>query len=83
VVFAKEHDLPISVKGGGHDIAGRAVEDDALMIDLSPMNAIRVDPDSKIAASNRTSCATNRTTRPRRSASPRPSATTRRPASPG
>ncbi|MEF8861890.1 MAG: FAD-binding oxidoreductase [Haloarculaceae archaeon] len=49
VAFAKERDFPISVKGGGHNIAGRAVADDALMIDLSPMNAIRVDPDAKTA----------------------------------
>ncbi len=49
VAFAKEHSYPISVKGGGHNIAGRAVEDDALMIDLSPMNAIRVDSDAKTA----------------------------------
>lgn len=49
VTFATEHDLPISVKGGGHNIAGRAVEDDALMIDLSPMNNVRVDPDAQTA----------------------------------
>nr|WP_321112794.1 FAD-dependent oxidoreductase [Halorussus salinisoli] len=49
VAFAKKHDMPISVKGGGHNIAGRAVEDDALTIDLSPMNAVRADPDAKTA----------------------------------
>ncbi|MFD1600923.1 FAD-binding oxidoreductase [Halobellus rarus] len=49
VAFAKEHGVPISVRGGGHNIAGRAVEDDALMIDLSPMNAVRVDPDAQTA----------------------------------
>ncbi|MEA5408854.1 FAD-binding oxidoreductase [Haloarculaceae archaeon H-GB2-1] len=49
VRFAKEHDIPISVKGGGHNIAGRAVEDDALMIDLSPMKSVRVDPNAKTA----------------------------------
>ncbi|MCU4719644.1 FAD-binding oxidoreductase [Halapricum hydrolyticum] len=49
VTFAKEQDLPISVKSGGHNIAGRAVEDDALMIDLSPMKSVRVDPDAKTA----------------------------------
>jgi FAD/FMN-containing dehydrogenase len=49
VTFAKEHDLPISVKGGGHNIAGRAVEDDALMIDLSRMKSVRVDPGAKTA----------------------------------
>jgi FAD/FMN-containing dehydrogenase len=49
VRFAEEHGLPISVKGGGHNIAGRAVEDDALMVDLSQMDAVRVDPDAKTA----------------------------------
>jgi FAD/FMN-containing dehydrogenase len=49
VTFATEHDLPISVKGGGHNIAGRAVEDNALMIDLSPMNSVCVDPEAKTA----------------------------------
>lgn len=49
VAFAKEHGHLISVKGGGHNIAGRAVADGALMIDLSPMSAVRVDPDEKTA----------------------------------
>ena len=49
VTFAKEHHHSISVKGGGHNIAGRAVEDDALMVDLSPMKSVRVDPDAKTA----------------------------------
>jgi FAD/FMN-containing dehydrogenase len=49
VTFAKEHDYLISVKGGGHNIAGRAVEDDALLIDLSSMKSVRVDPDAKTA----------------------------------
>nr|WP_235728482.1 FAD-binding oxidoreductase [Halosimplex carlsbadense] len=49
VTFAKEQNIPVSVKGGGHNIAGRAVEDDALLIDLSPMKSVRVDPDAKTA----------------------------------
>ena len=44
VYFAREHNLPISVRGGGHSIAGKAICDDGLMIDLSAMKAIRVDP---------------------------------------
>ncbi|HEY7399237.1 MAG TPA: FAD-binding oxidoreductase [Gaiellaceae bacterium] len=42
--FAREHGLDVSVRGGGHNVAGRAVADDALMIDLSPMKGIYVDP---------------------------------------
>ncbi len=44
VDFAREHSLIVSVRGGGHNIAGNAVCDDGLMIDLAPMKAVRVDP---------------------------------------
>jgi FAD/FMN-containing dehydrogenase len=44
VRFAREHDLLVSVRGGGHSIAGKAVCDGGLMIDLSCMKGIRVDP---------------------------------------
>jgi hypothetical protein len=44
VRFGREHDLVISVKGGGHAVAGHAVCDGGLMIDLSLMKAVRVDP---------------------------------------
>ncbi|SFB91888.1 FAD/FMN-containing dehydrogenase [Halobiforma haloterrestris] len=49
VEFAVDNDLPISVKAGGHNIAGRAVADGCLMVDLSKMNSVRVDPDAKTA----------------------------------
>lgn len=44
ITFAREFNLLCSVRGGGHNVAGKAVADDALMIDLSPMQDIRVDP---------------------------------------
>jgi FAD/FMN-containing dehydrogenase len=44
VSFARTHDLLVSVRGGGHSVAGNAVSDGALMLDLSPMKGIRVDP---------------------------------------
>jgi FAD/FMN-containing dehydrogenase len=47
VGFAREHDLLVAVKGGGHNVAGKAVCDDGLVIDLSPMSSVRVDPDAK------------------------------------
>ena len=50
VAFAREHDLPLSVKGGGHGVAGRAVCDDGLVIDLSRMGAVRVDPAARTAS---------------------------------
>lgn len=49
VRFARERDLLVSVRGGGHGIAGHAVCDDGLMIDLSLMKAVRVDPTARIA----------------------------------
>ncbi len=42
--FADAHGLDIAVRGGGHNIAGSAVADGGLLIDLSPMKSIRVDP---------------------------------------
>ena len=47
VRFAKQHDLMVAVRGGGHNIAGNAVCDGGLTIDLSPMRAVRVDAGSK------------------------------------
>jgi FAD/FMN-containing dehydrogenase len=44
VCFGREHDLLISVKGGGHNVTGHAVCDGGLMIDLSAMKETRVDP---------------------------------------
>ncbi len=42
-------DLPVSIKGGGHNVAGHAVCDDGVMIDLSEMRVVKVDPTAKIA----------------------------------
>jgi FAD/FMN-containing dehydrogenase len=49
VRLARAHRLMVSVRGGGHNIAGNAVCDDGLMIDLSPMRAVRVDPATRTA----------------------------------
>lgn len=49
VGFAREHDLLIGVRGGGHNVAGNAVPDGGLMIDCSSMTSVRVDPESKVA----------------------------------
>lgn len=43
VAFARAHDILVSVRGGGHHIAGNAIADGGLMIDLSPMRSVRVD----------------------------------------
>ncbi|HZA73859.1 MAG TPA: FAD-dependent oxidoreductase, partial [Propionibacteriaceae bacterium] len=44
VTFAREHDLLLSLKGGGHNVAGTAVCDDGLLLDLSSMKGLRIDP---------------------------------------
>ncbi len=44
VRFAREHELVVSVKGGGHAASGHAVCEGGLMIDLSLMKALNVDP---------------------------------------
>jgi len=49
VNFAREHELPLAVKGGGHNVAGNAVRDDGIVIDCSPMRSVRVDLDTRTA----------------------------------
>jgi FAD/FMN-containing dehydrogenase len=44
VRFARDHDLEIAIRGGGHNVAGTAVCDDGIVVDLSAMRAVRVDP---------------------------------------
>lgn len=49
VDFARSHDLLISVRGGGHNVAGTALCDGGLVIDLSAMMDVTVDPDTRTA----------------------------------
>jgi FAD/FMN-containing dehydrogenase len=49
VDFARDNDLPLAVRGGAHNIAGSAVCDDGLMMDLSPMKSARIDPATRRA----------------------------------
>jgi FAD/FMN-containing dehydrogenase len=46
VLFARRRGYEISVRGGGHNVAGLAVADDAVMVDLAEMKGVRVDPDA-------------------------------------
>lgn len=49
VGFARSNDLPIAVRGGGHSIAGFSTVDDGVVIDLSPMCGVTVDPAARRA----------------------------------
>ncbi len=48
VNFARQNDLPLSVRGGGHNVAGHGTNDNGLVIDLSLMNQVMVDPEQAI-----------------------------------
>jgi FAD/FMN-containing dehydrogenase len=49
VALARDLDLLVSIRGGGHNIAGNAVCDGGLMIDFSAMKSVRVNPETRIA----------------------------------
>ena len=49
VKFARTNDLLVSIRGGGHNIAGNAVCDDGIMIDMSLMKRVKVDPNARQA----------------------------------
>ena len=49
VKLGQESGLPVAVRSGGHSFPGLSVADDALMIDLSPMKGVRVDPEKRTA----------------------------------
>src|SRR5262245_46212103 len=49
VRFARDNQLIVAVRGGGHNIAGNAVCDGGMMIDLSMMKSVHVDPTRRIA----------------------------------
>jgi FAD/FMN-containing dehydrogenase len=49
VNFAREGGYEAAIRGGGHNVAGRAVCDGGVMIDLAQMKGVRVDPDRRVA----------------------------------
>ena len=49
ITFARKNDIEVSVRGGGHNVAGSALCDDGMVIDLSGMRGIHVDASQKLA----------------------------------
>jgi FAD/FMN-containing dehydrogenase len=49
VNFAREHGIEVTIRGGGHSVAGLSSSDGGMVIDLSPMHAVEVDPDARVA----------------------------------
>jgi len=49
VLFAREHALPVAIRGGAHSIAGRGTCDEGIVIDFADMKAVRVDAPARIA----------------------------------
>jgi len=49
VNFAREHGLPLAVRGGGHNIAGSALVNDGIVIDMSAMRSVHIAPEEKRA----------------------------------
>ena len=47
--FGRDHDLPIAVRSGGHSIGGFSTCDDGIVVDLSPMHGVEVDPERRVA----------------------------------
>jgi FAD/FMN-containing dehydrogenase len=49
VTFAREHDLPLSVRSGGHSLAQYTVIDGAVVVDFSAMKRVQIDPETRLA----------------------------------
>ena len=49
IAAARDRGLDLAIRGGGHSVPGFGTVDDGLVIDLSPMKGVRVDPAKKVA----------------------------------
>jgi FAD/FMN-containing dehydrogenase len=49
IEFAREHDLPLSVRAGAHEQSGRAIAENGVVLDLGRLDHVRIDPDDRVA----------------------------------
>ncbi|MBL8128474.1 MAG: FAD-binding oxidoreductase, partial [Chloroflexia bacterium] len=49
VTFARAYEVPLAVRSGGHSVARLSIIDDALIVDLSHMQQVRIDPEARVA----------------------------------
>ena len=82
VRYAGEHDLPLAVRGGGHNVAGTAVVDDGLVVDLAPLRGVRIDAGRRTVHVEGGATWADVDASPRRSAWRRRAASSPRPGSP-
>jgi FAD/FMN-containing dehydrogenase len=83
VRYAAEHDTLLAIRGGGHNVAGLAMCDDGLVIDLSRMKGAHVDPRRRTIRAQAGMCWGDFDRETQLSGSPRPAASSQGPASPG
>ena len=81
VNFAREHGLLLSIRAAAHNVAGNAVNDGGLVIDLSQMRGVHVDPATRTVRARAARRGATATVRRSSSASPCRAASSRRPAS--
>src|SRR5690606_29110803 len=49
VRFAREHDVPLTIRSGGHSLAGHSAADGALLLDLGNLRGLSIDPEARLA----------------------------------
>jgi UDP-N-acetylenolpyruvoylglucosamine reductase len=82
--FAQDEGLLVAVRGGGHNVAGLSTCDDGIVIDLGPMNGVRIDASTRTAtAGDPASSGGSSTAPPSGSGWPRPAVRSPTPGSPG
>ena len=83
VLFARDNELELAVRGGGHSLAGHGTVDGGIVLDLADMRGLHIDPDARSPGHSPASPRSSSPRRPPPTAWPRRSATPAPSASPG